>query len=165
MDCTRARRLLRERDDAAAAERDGALRHLDECPECAALAPALDPVLLFRGLPTLETPPDEAARMREAVAVLRRAALDPKPARTARIALRAAAAAVLVAAALWLAPGPAGNPRRPGVQPAQLTGALALGEYLPSVETLGASPAYVATQVNESDLTLVIVANVDVSGR
>ena len=34
---------------------------------------------------------------------------------------------------------------------------------MPSVETI--SDAYVATQINEDDLTLVILANVDVAGQ
>ena len=110
--------------------------------------------------------------MREAVGVLRRAPADPAPPRAA-IGLRLAAA-IVAAGGLWLAPGPSpvgvGGPgpldRTPtGAEPARATlaGAVALPEYMPSVETI--SDAYVATQITEDDLTLVILANVDVAGQ
>jgi hypothetical protein len=61
--------------------------------------------------------------------------------------------------------GPGPLDRSPGGEPrpAALAGAVLLPEYLPSVETI--SDAYVATQINEDDLTLVILANVDVAGQ
>ena len=167
MECTHARRLLREADAAPALQRAAALEHLDGCRECAALAPGLDPLLMFRRLPELTVSAAETARMREAVAVLRRAPADPEPARVSGWPLRAAAA-VVAAAALVLAPGP-GPLERAGAPPAtpeaRLAGAVPVPEYLPSVETLGSSGPYVATQVTEDDLTLVILANVDVAGQ
>ena len=110
--------------------------------------------------------------MREAVSVLRRAPADPAPKRAA-IGLRLAAA-IVAAGGLWLAPGPSpvgvGGPGPfDGVTggdapaPATLAGAVHVPEYMPSVETI--SDAYVATQITEDDLTLVILANVDVAGQ
>jgi hypothetical protein len=167
MDCLHTRRILRDGDDADAADRDLALAHLDDCRDCAALAPQLDPVLLFRRLPGVSVAPAEIARMRETVAVLRRAPADHDPRRVSGLALRLAAA-IVAAAGLWLAPGPVAPERgaeAPGVPPARLAGAVPLPEYLPSVEPVGTSGPYVATHVSEDDLTLVIVANVDVAGR
>jgi hypothetical protein len=167
MECTRARRLLRDGDAAPERDRDAALEHLDGCRDCAALAPSLDPLLLFRRVPDVAVSAAEAARMREAVAVLRRAPADPDPPRVGGWALRVAAA-IAAAAALILAPGP-GALERAGARPAapegRLAGAVPVPEYLPSVEMLGDSGPYVATQVSEDDLTLVILANVDVAGQ
>jgi hypothetical protein len=167
MDCTQARRLLRASDAAAELERDAALEHLEGCRVCAALAPNLDPLLLFRRLPDVAVSAGETARMREAVAVLRRAPADPEPPRAGGWALRVAAA-IVAAAALVLAPGP-GAHERGGAPPAtpagRLAGSVPVPEYLPSVETLGSTGPYVATQVTEDDLTLVILANVDVAGQ
>ncbi|HVR27982.1 MAG TPA: hypothetical protein VMS86_00485 [Thermoanaerobaculia bacterium] len=166
MHCTQARRLLQQGDAAAPGDRDAALDHLDHCGECAALAPRLDPVLLFRRLPELAVSAREVERVRDAVSILRRAPADPQPPRVAGMAFRFAAA-IVAAAGLWLAPGPPRHePRPPQSAPeARLAGPVPLPEYLASVETLGASGAYVATQVSEDDLTLVILANVDVAGR
>ena len=166
MDCHDARRLLEQGDAAPENERDDALEHLDRCAECAAIGPSLDPLLLFRRLPELEVSTNETARMREAVAVLRRAPggiapAEPAPAR-AGLALRLAAA-IVAAGGLWLAPGPLDSTLPGEPAPAALAGAVELPEYLPSVETI--SDAYVATQITEHDLTLVILANVDVPGR
>jgi hypothetical protein len=160
MDCLEARRLLRQQDAAAESDRDAALEHLDGCAECSAIAPSLDPLALFRRLPELRVSPEETARMRDAVSVLRRAPADPAP-RRAAIGLRMAAA-IVAAGGLWLAPGPS----RVGVgspAPATLAGTVATPQYMPSVETI--SDAYVATQITEDDLTLVILANVDVAGQ
>ena len=68
---------------------------------------------------------------------------------------------------LWLAPGPVPSDPEgtPAVPLARLAGSVPLPEYLPSVEPVGTSGPYVATHVTEDDLTLVIVANVDVAGR
>jgi len=162
MDCLEARRFLRQEDAASERDRDAALEHLDDCVECSAIAPSLDPLLLFRGLPEVGISAADTARMREAVAVLRRAPADPAPPRAA-IGLRLAAALV-AAGALWLAPGPLDRtPTGAEPAPATLAGAVAVPEYLASVETI--SDAYVATQINEDDLTLVILANVDVAGQ
>jgi len=161
MDCAQARSCLRRGDAAAEIDRDTALEHLDACSECAAIGPSLDPLLLFRRMPPVLVSGQDAARMREAVAVLRRAPADTAPPpRTTALWLRLAAA-IVAAGALWLAPGPlapAGD-----VAPARLAGTVALPEFMPSVETI--SDAYVATQINEEDLTLVILANVDVAGQ
>jgi hypothetical protein len=166
MDCHDARRLLEQGDAAPETERDAALEHLDRCAECAAMGPSLDPLLLFRRLPELEVSANETARMREAVAVLRRAPggiapTEPAPPR-AGLALRLAAA-IVAAGGLWLAPGPLDSTLPGEPAPAALADAVVLPEYLPSVETI--SDAYVATQITEHDLTLVILANVDVPGR
>lgn len=163
MDCSDARRLLRQGDAASELGRDAALEHLDGCAECAALGPSLDPLLLFRRLPELEVSARDTARMRDAVAVLRRApAAPPRP--RAAVGLRLAAA-IVAAGGLWLAPGPLDHlPSSAGEPvPARLVSASAAPEYQPSVETI--SDAYVATQVTEDDFTLVILANVDVPGR
>ena len=169
MDCIDTRRHLKRGDDASERDRDAALEHLDRCAECAAIAPSLDPLLLFRRLPELAVSSVETARMREAVAVLRRAPADPPPARGTGVALRLAAA-IVAAAALWLAPGPPESAPAPlaagsAAPAARLAGAVALPQYQPSVETIGSTDAYVATQVTEDDLTLVILANVDVAGQ
>jgi hypothetical protein len=169
MDCLNARRLLQKGDAAREPDRDAALEHLDRCAECAALAPSLDPLLLFRRLPQLAVSVEEATRMSEAVAVLRRAPADPPPARPAGVALRLAAA-IVAAGGLWLAPGPvhvdpAVATAAPQAPEARLAGPVPLPEYQPSVETIGSTDAYIATQVSEDDLTLVILANVDVAGR
>jgi hypothetical protein len=171
MDCFEARRFLRQQEGASERDRDAALEHLDGCAECGAIAPSLDPLLLFRRVPELRVSSGETARMREAV-VLRRAPADPAP-RRAAIGLRLAAALV-AAGGLWLAPGPSpvgvGGPGPQGgvaeggsPAPAALAGAVPPFEYMPSVETI--SDAYVATQITEDDLTLVILANVDVAGQ
>lgn len=167
MDCLDARRVLRQRDDAAEAQRDAALAHLDGCAACAALGPSLDPLLLFRRLPQAGVTAEDTARMREAVAVLRRAPADPTSrgagATRGAVALRLAAAVATVACGLWLAPGPFDGPTAGSEPaPARLAGVVPEPEYLPSVETI--SDAYVATQITEGDLTLVILANVDVPG-
>ena len=172
MDCAQARSCLRRGDAAAEIDRDTALEHLDACSECAAIGPSLDPLLLFRRMPPVLVSGQDAARMREAVAVLRRAPADTAPPpRTTALWLRLAAA-IVAAGALWLAPGPSpvgvGAPGPLGapagdVAPARLAGTVALPEFMPSVETI--SDAYVATQINEEDLTLVILANVDVAGQ
>ena len=173
MDCLEARSFLRQQDVASEQDRDAALEHLDGCAECAAIGPSLDPVLLFRRLPELRVSGGDTARMREAVSVLRRAPVDPAPKRAA-IGLRLAAA-IVAAGGLWLAPGPSSvgldgpgafDETAGGGRPAQanLAGAVgAASEYMPSVETI--SDAYVATQITEDDLTLVILANVDVAGQ
>jgi hypothetical protein len=173
MDCLEARRFLRQQDAASERDRDAALEHLDSCSECRAIAPSLDPLLLFLRLPELRVSANDTARMREAVSVLRRAPADPAPPKRAAISLRLAAAFV-AAGALWLAPGPSpvgvGGPgpfdgaTDSGVPaPATLAAAVLVPEYMPSVETI--SDAYVATQITEDDLTLVILANVDVAGQ
>jgi hypothetical protein len=162
MDCLQARSCLRRGDAATERERDGALEHLDDCAECAALGPTLDPLLLFRRMPSVVVSAQDTVRMREAVSVLRRAPADPAPPRRAAIGLRLAAA-IVAAGALWLAPGPLelGSPADP--RPARLAGPVDVPEYMPSVETI--SDAYVATQINEEDLTLIILANVDALGQ
>jgi hypothetical protein len=176
IDCARARRVLEQGDAAAAPERDAALDHLDRCDACSALGPRLDPLLLFRRLPEVQVSPAELERMRESVAVLRRAASDPEPLsagfrgvrgpRLPGLVLRLAAAVLVAAAALWLAPGPLAERGAPSSVPAaSLAGAVSVPEFVASVEMLGTSPAYVATQVSEDDLTLVILANVDVAGQ
>jgi hypothetical protein len=181
MKCLDARRLLHQGDAASEPQRDAALDHLDGCADCAAIASDLDPLLLFRRLPGLSISGAETARMRDAVSVLRRAPADPPPPRAAGVMLRLAAA-IVAAGGLWLAPGPLHREARTGVgeaggagevlaeggsavPAAELAGAVPLPEYLPSVETIGGTEAYVATQVTEHDLTLVILANVDVAGR
>jgi hypothetical protein len=164
MNCLDARRFLQQADAASEPQRDAALEHLDGCADCAAVAPSLDPLLLFRRLPELAVSAAETARMREAVAVLRRAPADPAPPRAAGVMLRLAAA-IVAAGGLWLAPGPLERVAGPSAPEARLAGAVPLPEYLPSVETIGGTDAYVATQVTEDDLTLVILANVDVAGR
>jgi hypothetical protein len=172
MDCLEARKFLRQQDATAERDRDAALEHLDGCAECAAIAPSLDPLLLFRRLPELRVSSGDAARMRDAVSVLRRTPVDPAPKRAA-IGLRLAAA-VVAAGALWLAPGPSpvgvggpgpfdGSPDGGSPAPAALASAVPAPEYMPSVETI--SDAYIATQITEDDLTLVILANVDVAGQ
>lgn len=170
MNCLDARRHLRDGDAASESDREAAFGHLDHCAECDARGPSLDPLLLFRRLPELAVSSAETQRMREAVAVLRRAPADPAPARAAGLALRLAAALV-AACALWLAPGPVDpvalgrEALSPGVPVARLAGAVPVPEYFPSVETVGGTNAYIATQVTHDDLTLVILANVDVAGR
>jgi hypothetical protein len=167
MECYDAKRHLQRGDAASERDRDAALEHLDGCAECAAIAARLDPLLLFRRLPELDVSAGETARMREAVAGLRRAPADPAPTRGAGVALRLAAA-IVVAAALWLAPGPLDSEPTPAAAAppaARLADAVPLPEYQPSVETIGGTDAYVATQVTEDDLTLVILANVDVAGQ
>jgi hypothetical protein len=182
MDCLEARSFLHQQDAASERDRDAALEHLDGCAECGAIAPSLDPLLLFRRLPELQVSTGDTARMREAVSVLRRAPVEPAPKRAA-LGLRLAAALV-AAGGLWLAPGPSpvgvggpgpspvgvggagpfdGTPDGSSPAPAALVGAVPAPEYMPSVETI--SDAYVATQITEDDLTLVILANVDVAGQ
>jgi hypothetical protein len=162
MDCLEARRFLRQEDAAAERDRDAALEHLDGCAGCSAIATSLDPLLLFRRLPAIEVSATDTGRMREAVAVLRRAPGEPAPPRAA-IGLRLAAA-IVAAGGLWLAPGPLDRtPTGADPAPALLAGVVPLPEYMPSVETI--SDAYVATQITEEDLTLVILANVDVAGQ
>ena len=164
MDCAQARSCLRRGDAAAELDRDAALGHLDSCAECAAIGPSLDPLLLFRRMPTVAVSGEEAVRMREAISVLRRAPADPAPPRRAGLGMRLAAA-IVAACALWLAPGPGplelGSLADP--EPARLAGPVRQPEFMPSVETI--SDAYVATQINEDDLTLIILANVDVAGQ
>ena len=161
MDCAQARSCLRRGDAAAELDRDAALEHLDSCTECAALGPSLDPLLLFRRMPPVAVSGEDAVRMREAISVLRRAPADPAPPRLAGVSMRLAAA-IVAACALWLAPGPGPvGVREPS--PAQLAGPVRQPEFMPSVETI--SDAYVATQINEDDLTLIILANVDVAGQ
>jgi len=162
MDCLQARSCLRLRDAATEPERDSALEHLNGCSECAALAPSLDPLLLFRRMPSVVVSGQDTTRMREAVSVLRRAPADPAPPRRAALGMRVAAA-IVAAGALWLAPGPLELASPADPRPARLAGPVALPEYMPSVETI--SDAYVATQINEDDLTLIILANVDVAGQ
>jgi hypothetical protein len=162
MDCRQARKLLELGDDAPETERDAALDHLDGCAQCGAIAADLDPLLVFRRLPDLEVSAAEATRMREAVSVLRRAPADPAPPRATGVGLRLAAA-VVAACGLWLAPGPL--ERKPVADGPVAVGDAAAPEYLPSVETAPGTDAYVATQVTEDDLTLVILANVDVAGQ
>jgi hypothetical protein len=168
MDCLEARRFLRQQDAASERDRDAALEHLDRCAECGAIAPSLDPLLLFRRLPEPRVSAADATRMREAVSVLRRAPADPAPKRAA-VGLRLAAA-IVAAGGLWLAPGPSlvggpsgGAPEGGRPAPANVAGVVSIPEYMPSVETI--SDAYVATQITEDDLTLVILANVDVAGQ
>jgi hypothetical protein len=169
MDCLEARSFLHQQDAASERDRDAALEHLDGCAECGAIAPSLDPLLLFRRLPELQVSTGDTARMREAVSVLRRAPVEPAP-RRAALGLRLAAALV-AAGGLWLAPGPVGVGAGPfdgapdggSPAPSLLVGAVPAPEYMPSVETI--SDAYVATQITEDDLTLVILANVDVAGQ
>ena len=162
MDCAQARSCLRRGDAASETDRDTALEHLDEWSECAAIGPSLDPLLLFRRMPPVVVSGQDAARMREAVAVLRRAPADTAPPPRASALWLRLAAAIVAAGALWLAPGPLGAPAGEPA-PTRLAGAVDLPEYMPSVETI--SDAYVATQINEEDLTLVILANVDVAGQ
>lgn len=165
MDCVEARRVLRRQEAAPEVERDRALEHLDRCPDCAAIGPTLDPLLLFRRLPEIEVSSTDAERMQEAIGVLRRAPADPAPPRAGAPWWLRLAAAIVAACGLWLLPGPLdstpGGPAGPA--PARLAGTVPAPEYLASVETI--SDAYVATQINEDDLTLVILANVDVPGR
>jgi hypothetical protein len=165
MDCVEARRVLRRGDAAPEVERDRALEHLDGCADCAAIGPALDPLLLFRRLPEIAVSSTDAERMREAVGVLRRAPADPAPPRAGAGLWLRMAAAIVAAGGLWLLPGPldSGSGGSAGTPAARLAGAVPAPEYLASVETI--SDAYVATQINEEDLTLIILANVDVSGR
>jgi hypothetical protein len=172
MDCARARTCLRRGDAAPELDRDRALEHLDSCPECAAVGPSLDPLLLFRRMPPVAVSGEDAFRMRQAIQVLRRAPVDPAPPARTSVGLRLAAA-IVAACALWLAPGPSpvgvggagplelGSPASP--EPARLAGPVRQPEFMPSVETI--SDAYVATQINEEDLTLIILANVDVAGQ
>ena len=89
-----------------------ALDHLDGCSDCRRRAVAEDPLLVFRRLPAVEAGPDSVAAMRAGVAALRRAhrveggraPADLDAGRLGRWWGRVAAAAVLAAALLAVAP-------------------------------------------------------------
>ena len=105
MDCLEARRFLRQEDAAAEPDRDAALEHLDGCVECSAIAPSLDPLLLFRRLPASRsarrTPRACARRWRSCAG----RPADPAPPRAPRSACDWPPPSS-PPAALWLAPGP-----------------------------------------------------------
>ncbi len=114
MSCPAWEPLVAARDHEPGADPAGwrdALDHFDGCPACRRRALALDPTLLFRGLPA---PPEEAIdlpAMQEAVASLVRARRIERSGSAPRRSWWRRAA---VAAAVLVALGVEAGPRRPG---------------------------------------------------
>lgn len=178
MHCLEARRIVEPGVRSSEEERAAALAHLDDCPACGREAPEIDPLLALRRLPALEVEAGEVAAMQQAVASLRRM---PPVARRQGHRWMLAAAVAATALGLLLHPVPPHEARTAAPMRVELAAPAALGsaglgsaglgsaglggEFMPSVEALAPASAYVATQVAEEDLTLVILANVDVGGR
>ncbi|MCP3961031.1 MAG: hypothetical protein GY719_24565 [bacterium] len=157
----------REAEQIEDAEWRRALEHLDDCPDCERDAVAIEPTLMFQRLPVLEVDADEIAAMRRAVAGMSRAeSIERRRPAVSRTWLRAAAvAAVLLGPVLLRGSGP--SPTEIGAvqstateAPSQSETDLSL-EQMPLVEFI--DPAYGSIiQVDDPDLSVVVVANFDV---
>ena len=142
--------------------------HLESCAECRSAALRLDPTLALRPLYEERAPGSaedpEVVAMRQAVETLRRA----RPARRPRLAgWRVAAAALLVAGALYQLPLPG---RRPGLSSqaaldaqlealaAQSQGRLAADSTPPAIEDLDRPDARVY-QLGGGDVAVVMIVD------
>lgn len=166
MSCARlsvSSREAMEFDDLPPRERALALEHLETCVPCRRAALAADPSLVFSvGLAgRVPERPDagEAERMRVSVEALRRTTGLRSGAPGAATRLRAAVAAVLVAAVLILSDG-AGRTPIETVAVSPFAGILADSDLLESsaIEDLDRPLARVY-QLKEKDLSLVMIVD------
>lgn len=163
--CAEALATLRA-ENSCEESRDAALSHTDSCDECRSVALELDPLLLFRQLPRVELAASELPEVLSAVRKMRRRPSYAPDRRTPRV-VWLSAALILLCLGVVLQPSlpPAvldnEDEHQAVMEPVPVSDPIAF-EYLPFVEALEPASVYVATQIAEDDLILVVLANVDV---
>ena len=167
MSCPDWRALARrhEADPSAAPEWSSALRHLDRCPACQVAAPAVEPTLLFRRLPSLEAGRDEIEATKQAVAGMRRAQTIERrssPLKASWLQVAALAAVLMGSLLLRGAGEPSGGAAPPAESAAAGIDRKAAAasddslRRLPLIETT--DPTYGSIiQVVDDDISLVLV--------